>query len=63
MKTVFPDILPNFDLEKESQKQEMRELSKKIFVTNIPFNPDEKKEIIEIFRRKMESNIFLDIFK
>ena len=43
MKTVIPDIMPNFDLEKEGQKQEMRELSKKIFVTNIPLHLMKRK--------------------
>ena len=59
MKTVFPDILPNFDLEKESQKQEMRELSKKIFVTNIPFNPDEKKKLLKYLEEKWSQTYFL----
>ena len=59
MKTVFPDILPNFDLEQENQKQEMRELSKKIFITNIPFNPDEKKKLLTYLEEKWSQTYFL----
>ena len=59
MKTTFPDILPNFDLGKESQKQEMRELSKKIFVTNIPFNPEEKKKLLAYLEEKWSQTYFL----
>jgi hypothetical protein len=59
MKTVFPDIMPSFDLEKESQKQELRELSKKIFVTNIPFNPDEKKKLLAYLEEKWSQTYFL----
>ena len=59
MKTVIPDIMPNFDLEKEGQKQEMRELSKKIFVTNIPFTSDEKKKLMEYLEQKWSQTYFL----
>ena len=59
MKIAFPDILPNFDLGKESQKQEMRELSKKIFVTNIPFNPEEKKKLLAYLEEKWSQTYFL----
>ena len=44
MKSVIPEIAPNFEIEKENQKQEMRELSKKIFITNKPFTEEEKKK-------------------
>ena len=59
MKTAIPDIMPNFDLEKEGQKQEMRELSKKIFVTNIPFTSDEKKKLMEYLEQKWSQTYFL----
>ena len=59
MKTVIPDIMPSFDLEKEDQKQEMRELSKKIFVTNIPFNPEEKKKLLAYLEEKWSQTYFL----
>jgi hypothetical protein len=59
MKTVIPDIMPNFDLEKEGQKQEMRELSKKIFITNIPFNSEEKKKLMEYLEQKWSQTYFL----
>ena len=62
MKTVIPDIMPNFDLEKEGQKQEMRELSKKIFVTNIPFTSDEKKKLMEYLEQKWSQTSFLIYF-
>ena len=59
MKNVFPDIMPNFDIEKESRKQEMRELSKKIFAINVPFTDDEKKKLMDFLQEKWSQNYFL----
>ena len=59
MKTIIPDIMPNFDMEKERKKQEMRELSKKIFVTNIPFTEEEKQKLIEYLQQKWSQTYFL----
>ena len=59
MKSVIPDIMPNFDIEKENKKQEMRELSKKIFAINVPFTDDEKKKLMEYLEQKWSQNYFL----
>ena len=59
LKAVIPDILPNFDTEKENQKQEMRELSKKIFVTNKPFTSEEKNKLMEYLTQKWSQTYFL----
>jgi len=59
MKTIIPDIMPNFDMEKERKKQEMRELSKKIFVTNIPFTDEEKQKLMEYLQQKWSQTYFL----
>ena len=59
MKSVIPDIMPNFDVEKENQKQEMRELSKKIFVTNIPFTSEEKNKLMDYLTQKWSQTYFL----
>ena len=59
MKTSIPDLMPNFDMEKEDQKQEMRELSKKIFVTNIPFTDEEKNKLMEYLTTKWSQTYFL----
>ena len=59
LKTSIPDIMPNFDIEKENQKQEMRELSKKIFVTNIPFTEEEKNKLMEYLQQKWSQTYFL----
>ena len=59
MKTSIPDLMPNFDMEKEDQKQEMRELSKKIFVTNIPFTDEEKNKLMEYLTIKWSQTYFL----
>ena len=59
MKTAIPDLMPNFDIEKEDQKQEMRELSKKIFVTNIPFTEEEKNKLMEYLTTKWSQTYFL----
>ena len=59
MKSIIPDIMPNFDIEKENKKQEMRELSKKIFAINVPFTDDEKKKLMEYLEQKWSQNYFL----
>ena len=59
MKTAIPDLLPNFNIEKETQKQEMIELSKKIFVTNKPFTEEEKNKLFEFLNEKWSQNYFL----
>ena len=59
MKAVIPEIMPNFDIEKENQKQEMRELSKKIFVTNIPFTAEEKNKLMNYLTQKWSQTYFL----
>ena len=59
MKSIIPDIMPNFDIEKENKKQEMRELSKKIFAINVPFTDDEKKKLMEYLQQKWSQNYFL----
>ena len=59
MKTIIPDIMPNFDIEKENRKQEMRELSKKIFAINVPFTDDEKKKLMEYLEQKWSQRYFL----
>ena len=59
MKSVIPDIMPAFDIEKENKKQEMRELSKKIFAINVPFTDDEKKKLMEYLEEKWSQNYFL----
>ena len=59
LKSAIPDIMPNFDIEKENQKQEMRELSKKIFVTNIPFTTEEKNKLMEYLQQKWSQTYFL----
>ena len=59
MKTAIPDLLPNFNIEKETQKQEMIELSKKIFVTNKPFTEEEKNKLFEFLKEKWSQNYFL----
>ena len=59
MKSIIPDIMPNFDIEKENQKQEMRELSKKIFAINVPFTDDEKKKLMAYLEQKWSQRYFL----
>ena len=59
MKSVIPEIAPNFEIEKENQKQEMRELSKKIFITNKPFTEEEKKKLMEYLTQKWSQTYFL----
>ena len=59
MKSIIPGIMPNFDIEKENKKQEMRELSKKIFAINVPFTDDEKKKLMEYLQQKWSQNYFL----
>ena len=59
MKSVIPDIMPNFDIEKENRKQEMRELSKKIFAINVAFTDDEKKKLMEYLEQKWSQTYFL----
>ena len=59
MKSIIPDIMPNFDIEKENRKQEMRELSKKIFAINVPFTDEEKKKLMEYLQQKWSQNYFL----
>ena len=59
MKNVIPDLMPNFDMEKERKKQEMRELSKKIFVTNVPFTDEEKKKLMDYLEQKWSQTYFL----
>ncbi len=59
MKTAIPDLLPNFNIEKETQKQEMIEVSKKIFVTNKPFTEEEKNKLFEFLKEKWSQNYFL----
>ena len=59
LKASIPDIMPNFDTDKENQKQEMRELSKKIFVTNIPFTAEEKNKLMDYLQKKWSQTYFL----
>ena len=59
MKSVLPDIMPNFNMEEENQKQEMRELSKKIFITNKPFTDEEKNKLMHYLTQKWSQNYFL----
>ena len=59
MKNVFPDIMPNFDIEKENRKQEMRELSKKIYAINVHFTDDDKKKLMDFLQEKWSQNYFL----
>ena len=59
MKAVFPELIPNFNIEKENKKQEMRELSKKIFVTNIPFTDEEKNKLLDYLKEKWSQTYFL----
>ena len=59
MKSIIPDIMPNFDIEKENQKQEMRELSKKIFAINVAFTDEEKQLLMEYLEEKWSQNYFL----
>ena len=59
MKSVLPDLMPNFDIEKEKRKQEMRELSKKIFAINVPFTDEEKEKLMEFLKEKWSQNYFL----
>ena len=59
MKSIIPDIMPNFDIEKENKKQEMRELSKKIFAINVAFTDDEKKKLMEYLEQKWAQKYFL----
>ena len=59
MKSIIPDLMPNFDIEKENKKQEMRELSKKIFAINVPFTDDEKKKLMAYLEEKWSQTYFL----
>ena len=59
MKSVIPDLMPNFDIEKEKRKQEMRELSKKIFAINVSFTDEEKDKLMEFLKEKWSQNYFL----
>ena len=59
IKKLIPDIMPNFDTEKEKKKQEMRELSKKIFSTNVQFTDEEKKRMLELLKEKSNQEFFL----
>ena len=59
LKSVFPEIMPGFNTEEENQKQEMRELSKKIFITNIPFTNEEKTKLMNYLTQKSSQNYFL----
>ena len=58
-KYISKNLFPDLDMEKESQKQEMRDLCKKIFITNIPFTEDEKKKLMEYLGQKWEQDYFL----
>ena len=42
-KNITQTLFPDLDMQKESKKQEMRDLCKKIFITNVPFLENEKK--------------------
>ena len=58
-KNITQTLFPDLDMEKESQKQEMRDLCKKIFITNIPFTDEEKKKLMEYLGKKWEQDYFL----
>lgn len=55
----FKEIFPNFNPEEELKKQEMKELSKKIFVTNIPFTKEEKDKLKSYLKDKSNQGYFL----
>ena len=59
MKSVIPDLMPSFDIEKENKKQEMRELSKKIFSINVAFTDEEKNKLMEYLKEKWSQTYFL----
>ena len=61
MKPFIKDICPNFDIELETKKQEMRELTQKILgnSTNATFSEEDKKKLLEYINEDWGQNFFL----
>ena len=59
MKYFLDNILPNFDVNVEFKKQEVRELSKKIFKINVEFTEKEKNKLLNYLKEEQNQNYFL----
>ena len=57
----YLNILPNFDIHKESKIQELRELCKIFFSLNINYNESVNQGILEILKKEWTHDIFLVI--
>ena len=57
----YLNILPNFDINKESKIQELRELCKIFFSLNINYNESVNQGILEILKKEWTHDIFLVI--
>ena len=57
----YLNILPNFDIHKESKIQELRELCKIFFSLNISYNESVNQGILEILKKEWTHDIFLVI--
>ena len=62
MKPFIKDICPNFDIELETKKQEMRELTKKILNNNnenVTFSDNDKNKLLEYINEAWGQKYFL----
>ena len=62
MKPFIKDICPNYDIELETKKQEMRELTKKILNNNdenVTFSDNEKNKLLEYINEEWGQSYFL----
>jgi len=63
MKPFIKDLCPNFDIELETKKEEMRELTKKILSNtdeNATFSDDDKNKLLEYIKEEWGQNYFLE---
>jgi hypothetical protein len=62
MKPFIKDLCPNFNIELETKKQEMRELTKKMLSNNdenVAFSDNDKKKLLEYINEEWGQNYFL----
>ena len=63
MKPFIKDLCPNFDIELETKKEEMRELTKKILSNtdeNATFSDGDKNKLLEYIKEEWGQNYFLE---
>lgn len=59
IKKHLPNVLPGFDIEKEKQKLEIRQLSNTVFKTNVAFSQEKKQQLIDVIKDREKRIIFL----